>query len=123
MRFVAVGFPTAIFLGGLGQARLAWRGEVMIMQMYLVSWRTTDLMASDDDVVNGIREAIARHKEPDWPTSAQVGDCVINVRNHSVGEAHVEIDGPVPDRYLWGSLDIEVEMELSSSHLLGAVNG
>lgn len=88
------------------------------MQIYLVSWRTTDLRASDDDVVNGIREAVARCKEPDWPAPAQVGDCVISSRDHSVGEAHVEIDGPVPDRYLWGSLDIEVEHELSSSHLL-----
>lgn len=89
--------------------------------IFLVSWRTTDSHASDDDIVNGIREAVARCKEPHWEHPSQVGDCVISERNHTVGEAHVVIHGPASERYLWMDLDIEVEQELESSNLLGDV--
>jgi hypothetical protein len=92
------------------------------MKTFEVEWNTTNPHASDDDIVNGIREAIAR-----WCDSsngikpAQVGDCVISMRNHTTGLAHVHVDGPMPMRYLWQDLDIEVREELSYSHLLGWV--
>jgi len=77
------------------------------MQVYLVSWRTTGIGVSDSDIINEIREAVSCCKEPGWLAPAKVGDVVISSRDRSIGEARVEIDGPVPKRYLWGSLDIE----------------
>jgi hypothetical protein len=89
------------------------------MKTFEVEWRTNP-HASEDDVVNGIREAIARYCDSsNGIKPAQVGDCVISLRNHTTGLAHVQIDGNVPERYLWQDLDIEVRQELSSSHLVG----
>ena len=98
--------------------------------IYEVSWCTNDYHASDDDVINGIREAICRHCDS-WngiPKPSQPGDCVIISRDllGQSGLAHVVIDGNVPKRYSWflmnGSLkhdlDIEVLQEISSSEFL-----
>lgn len=88
--------------------------------IYEVSWCTNNSFFSDDDVINGIREAISRHRDS-WngiSNPAQPGDCVIVSRDHTSGLAHVIIDGNVPKRYLWRDLDIEVLQKISSSEFL-----
>jgi len=57
--------------------------------------------ATDDDVVNDIREAIAR-------AGYQVGDCDIISRSGFSGRAQVEVDGRVVGEFEWCDTSFQV---------------
>lgn len=75
-------------------------------------WETTDPLASDDDVVNIIRESIARR-------GYQVGDCVITERNHTEGLAHVEVYEEISGEFEWMDVKFRVDLMAESSKFLG----
>lgn len=73
------------------------------MMVYRVYWSVEDPFATEDDVVNGVREAVAR-------AGFQVGDCVVIVSNHTCGEALVGIgSGVVDDCFSFGGVSVGVE--------------
>ena len=74
------------------------------MRIAEITWQTSNPVASEDDVINEIREAIARR-------GYQVGDCVITRRDHTVGRAHVEVSEGVEtlDTFAWGDVEAEVD--------------
>jgi len=63
------------------------------MKAVTVDFRTTR-RASDDDIANDIREAVAR-------AGNQVGDCVVVSRGGTVGTAEVETEAPVFGELGW----------------------
>lgn len=91
------------------------------MMVYRVSWSVVDPFATEDDVVNGVREAVAR-------AGFQVGDCVVIVSNHSCGEALVQIGSEVVDDcFCFGGVSVEVEFSVGEFldiwDALGACSG
>ena len=91
------------------------------MMVYRVSWSVDNPFVAEDDVVNGVREAVAR-------SGFQVGDCVVIVSNHTCGEALVEIgSGVVDDCFSFGGVSVEVEYSVGEFldiwDALGACSG
>lgn len=79
-----------------------------IFETYYVSWKTQNPYATEDDVTNGIREALARDGN-------QVGDCFVIERTHTEGMASIETEtalGP-GDTFRWKDITAVVESEIA----------
>jgi hypothetical protein len=63
------------------------------MKAVFVEFKTS-ILATDDDVENDIREAVAR-------AGHQVGDCAIVSRSGTGGTAEVEVDAPIAGELGW----------------------
>lgn len=78
-----------------------------------VFWESSNRFVTEDSVVNGIREAIAR-------CNIQVGDCVVTLMDITTGEAHVLVHADdIPDEMFWQDIKVSVIGILNNSEFIG----